>query len=193
MILSFFKKDLLNRLEIIKFKLKTKCKLSKGIELMNSDVIELGKNVSIGENSKILCWVEYTSGISIQKLNPSLSIGDNFKATSSLLIQCAGKVIIGNNVLIGRNVSIIDYNHGTNPLTTNYLDNDLIPKSIIIEDGSWIGNNTIILSGTHIGKKCIIGAGSVVTTSIEDYSIAVGNPAKVIKKFDFDSNTWTKV
>jgi len=60
---------------------------------------------------------------------------------------------------------------------------DIVSKGdIIIEDDVWIGSNSVILSGVKIGRGSIIGAGSVVTKNIPAYSIAVGNPAKVIKK-----------
>lgn len=115
------------------------------------------------------------------------------KKTETLLIQCAGTIKIGDNVLIARNVSILDYNHGTDPYNANYLDNNLEPRTVVIEDGAWIGNNVIILPGAHIGKKSIIGAGSIVTSHIEEYSIAVGNPARIVKKYNFESKTWQRV
>lgn len=61
---------------------------------------------------------------------------------------------------------------------------------VTIENGVWIGNNVIILPNVTIGEKSIVGAGSVVTKSIPAYSVAVGNPAHVIKHFDFEANIW---
>ena len=75
----------------------------------------------------------------------------------------------------------------------SYLDNPLTRGGIFIDDGVWIGNDVIILPNVHIGKKSIIGAGSVVTINIPEFCIAVGNPAKVIKKFDIKENRWKKV
>ena len=63
---------------------------------------------------------------------------------------------------------------------------------VIIEDESWIGANTVITSGVHIGKHCVIGAGSVVTKDIPDYSVAVGNPAKVVKHYDPCGQQWKR-
>ena len=65
-------------------------------------------------------------------------------------------------------------------------------NEIKIEDGVWIGNSVIILPGVKIGKKSIIGAGSVVCKSIPDYCVAVGNPARIIKRYDHSSNIWRK-
>ena len=57
-------------------------------------------------------------------------------------------------------------------------------------DGAWIGNNVVILPGVRIGRKAVVGAGSVVSRSIPDYCIAVGNPARVVKRFDSISSRW---
>lgn len=91
------------------------------------------------------------------------------------------KVIIGDKVLIGPNVSIFASNH-------NYLDKDKAIRDqgyyegdIKIEDDVWIGAGCVITAGVTIGRGSIIGSGSVVTKSIPEYSIAVGSPAKVIK------------
>ena len=66
-------------------------------------------------------------------------------------------------------------------------------RGITIEDGAWIGNNVIILPGVTIGRKSIIGAGSVVTRSIPPYCIAAGSPAKVIRRFNHERNEWVRV
>ena len=61
-----------------------------------------------------------------------------------------------------------------------------------IGEGSWLGENVCVI-GANIGKHCVIGANSVVTHDIPDYSIAVGVPAKVIKKYNFETKVWEKV
>lgn len=182
----------LKDLRILKTNNKGIC-IGTNVLLRNPQYISCGKNVIIGENSKLLCWDSY-NGENFSE-TPEITIGDNFHATRNLTIQCAKKVIIGNDVLVASDVFLIDYNHGTNPLTSSYLDNPLIfvGEGIIIEDGVWIGNNVIILPNVHIGKKSIIGAGSVVTKNIPDYCIAVGNPAKVIKVFDKKNKQWIHV
>lgn len=67
------------------------------------------------------------------------------------------------------------------------------PQCIHIEDDSCIYANVTITSGVTIGRHAVVGAGSVVTKDIPPYSMAVGNPAKVIKKFDFSSGKWIRV
>lgn len=108
-----------------------------------------------------------------------LTIGNNFQSTSRLCIECNTCIQIGDDVLIAPNVYIGKAEEETD--------------NIVIEDGVWIGQNTSILTGAYIGEHSIIGAGSVVKNKIPKYSIAAGNPAKVIKIWDFNKNTWVKV
>ena len=64
---------------------------------------------------------------------------------------------------------------------------------MVIDEDSHIGANSVVVAGVHIGKRCQIGAGSVVTKDIPDYSVAVGNPAKVIKRYDINKQKWIRI
>ena len=66
-------------------------------------------------------------------------------------------------------------------------------QKVSIGDGSYRGINSVIVGDVHIGKHCIVGAKSVVTNNIPDYCVAVGSPARIIKKYDFKRNKWMKV
>lgn len=108
---------------------------------------------------------------------------------------------IGNFCSISNNVFFIlggehDYKKiSTYPFKVKLLNehNESITKGkIIIDDDVWIGFGAIILSGVHIGKGAIIGAGSVVTKDVPEYAIVAGNPAKIIK-FRFDEITIKKI
>lgn len=165
----------------------------KSIELREEKYISIDSPIFLGSGCKLLCWSKYTSGGKNQELNPNLRIGKNFHATRNLVIQCAGDIYIGNNVLVASDVFIIDFNHGTDPKTDSYLDNNLDVKQVVICDGVWIGNNVIILPGVTIGEKAIIAAGSVVTHDIPAYCIAAGNPAKPVKQYDAVCEKWKRV
>ncbi len=93
-----------------------------------------------------------------------------------------GKVEIGENALIGSNVDILSgkHQHLTEAvdIPIRYQTGEF--RKLRIGEDTWIGNHSVIMD--DIGKGCIIGAGSVVTNPVEDYSIVAGNPAKVIKK-----------
>lgn len=65
--------------------------------------------------------------------------------------------------------------------------------NLMIDDGTWLGTNVVIVGNVHVGKHCVIGANSVVTKDIPDYSVAAGIPAKVIKRYDFEKEEWVRV
>lgn len=72
-----------------------------------------------------------------------------------------------------------------NPQLASYFNQPLICKKVIIEDGGWLGDKVVVLPSVTIGEKSIIGASSIVTKDIPKYSIAVGNPAKLLKNLIF--------
>ena len=107
-------------------------------------------------------------------------------------IGCAllGPVTIKSGSGLGQHVFISGFNHRYSDGNVNSKYQELVRKPTIIDEDTHIGANAVVVAGVHIGKRCQIGAGSVVTKDIPDYSVAVGNPAKVIKKFDLNSNQW---
>lgn len=118
-------------------------------------------------------------------------IGDKSRIGISSLIL--GPAIIGNHVNLGQHVIVSGLNHDYQDIKTNASKQSYITKIISINDNVWIGANSIILPGVHIGEHCMIGAGSVVTKNIPSYSVAVGNPARVIKRYDFDKKIWVNI
>ena len=89
-----------------------------------------------------------------------------------------GGITIGDNVQIAANVQLISNNHDP------YDRQILTCKPVVIKDGAWIGAGASIMPGVTIGKHAIVGAASVVTHDVGDCEVAVGSPAKVIKKLD---------
>lgn len=104
-----------------------------------------------------------------------------------------GPIRIANEVILAQNVVASALNHGYEDINTPIRRQKCTFSEISIDSGTWIGANTTITSGVKIGKNCVIGGGSVVTKNIPDYSIAVGNPAKIIKQFDQEKKCWVKV
>jgi acetyltransferase-like isoleucine patch superfamily enzyme len=103
-----------------------------------------------------------------------------------------GPVKIGNNVILAQNIVISGLNHSYEDVTLPISRQDVSTALITIEDECWVGANAVITAGVTIGKHSVIAAGSVVTKDIPPYSVAVGNPARVIKQYDFEKLQWVR-
>lgn len=101
-----------------------------------------------------------------------------------------GPVTIGNHVILAQNVVLSGLNHYYRNVDIPIHEQGVTTSCIYIGDNSWIGANSVITAGVKIGKHVIIGAGSVVTSDIPDYSVAIGNPAKIIKRYDKKLKEW---
>ncbi|MBE6577661.1 MAG: sugar O-acetyltransferase [Ruminococcaceae bacterium] len=113
-----------------------------------------------------------------------IEVGKNFFANYNCTIIDVAKVTIGDNCLLAPNVAIYTAGHPIYPTTRNSAYE--YGKAISIGDNVWIGGNTVICPGVHIGSNTVIGAGSVVTKDIPDWCVAVGNPCRVIRKITED-------
>lgn len=152
-------------------------------------LIKVGKNCRFGRYSTIELF----------NSDSELSIGDGFRSNSYLHIGVQSSVVIGKNVLVASGVYISDHSHGA---YSNFESSDpfiapvhrqLFAAPIVIGDNVWLGEKVAILPGVRVGNGVIVGAGAVVTKDIPDYSIVVGVPAKVIKRYDFASSTWRHI
>jgi maltose O-acetyltransferase len=109
----------------------------------------------------------------------NIHCGENVYFNVNCVVLDVSKVTIGSNVLFAPGVQLYTASH---PLDVATRRTHELAKPITIGDDCWIGGNAIICPGVIIGNGCVIGAGSVVTKNIPDNSLAVGNPAKVIRK-----------
>ncbi|MDE2223535.1 MAG: hypothetical protein KGK03_10755 [Candidatus Omnitrophica bacterium] len=114
-----------------------------------------------------------------------IAIGD-YTGLSGVVVVAARSVRIGSHVNIGVNTCIYDTDF--HPLDWQARrENDpakIAAAGVVIEDDVWIGGNSIILKGVHIGRRAVVGAGSVVTGNIPEATVWAGNPAKFIKKLE---------
>lgn len=117
-----------------------------------------------------------------------IEVGDNFSANYNCTILDVAKVTIGSNVMFAPNVSVFTAGHPVHPAARNTMYEYGI--SITIGDNVWVGGNSVILPGVHIGSNTVIGAGSVVTKDIPDGVIATGNPCRVIRKITEDDRQY---
>ena len=140
---------------------------------------------SLGERSVIEDFSTINNGVG------DVFIGD--RTIIGLGNTVIGPVKIGNDVMFAQNIVVSAMNHGYEDISIPPSKQKDIIKLITIEDEVWIGANCVITIGVTIGKHSIVGAGSVVTKDIPPYCIAVGNPARVIKKYNSETAAWEKV
>ena len=132
-----------------------------------------------------------------------IEVGKNFFANYNCTILDVAKVVIGDNCQLAPNVAIYTAGHPLHPKTRNTLYEYGV--EVTIGDNVWVGGNTVICPGVHIGSNTVIGAGSVVTKDIPDWVVAAGNPCRVIRKItdkdmkyyfrnqEFDDEAWEDV
>lgn len=160
---------------------KDLCVLGKPVMIRGGQNIHLGKSVTLGKD----CRLETTSNYHGQSFSPVLTIGDHAVVQTLCHIGCINRVEIGRFVTIAERTLVIDHHHGDTSLQETQLpprERKLVSRGPIkIGDCVAIGENCIIMPGVTIGEHSQIGGGSVVTHDIPPYSVAVGNPARVIK------------
>lgn len=133
--------------------------------------ISIDKNTRIGKNTRI------SSGF-----KGRIKIGSNVLLDDGCFVMAQDKIVIGNNTWIAAYCFITDFNHIYKNNKKLIVEQGYDIKSVVIGENVWIGAHCIILPGVTIGDRVVVGAGSVVTKDIPANSIAVGNPARVIKR-----------
>lgn len=174
------------------------CCVHPDCEVYGLDAIIVGINFK----ARAGLWLHAVISYEDQVFNPKILIGNNVAASKNLHIAAINSISIHDNVLIGSNVLITDHNHGV----YNAIDKSMLPsepneaprlrklsgQSVVIESNVFLGDGCIILPGSHIGTGSVIGAGTVVSGYIANWSIAAGAPAKIIKIFNPNSGSWER-
>lgn len=161
-------------------------KMGKGATIRRRtriDVLPFNK-FELGNNSTIEDFSTVNNGVGDVIIGNGVRIG-----MSNVLI---GPVKIGNNVIFAQNIVTSGLNHGYENIDMPICKQPTTTNEITVEDDCWIGANAVITAGVTIGKHSVIAAGAVVTKNIPPFSIAVGNPAKVIKQYNFETKQWAK-
>ena len=151
--------------------------LGKNVTILDGAILQIDKTskITIGDNTRI--------GYSTQLMTygGNIKIGSECVINQNCILYGHGGLEIGNNVIIAAHTIIIPANHNYGNIEKPIMYQGESRKGIKIESNVWIGANCVILDGVTIGSGSVIGAGSVVAKSIAKNSIAVGNPANVIK------------
>ena len=130
----------------------------------------------------------------------TLIIGKNARLGDFVHINADESVTIGDNLLTASKVFISDANHGmykgedqSDP-ATNPSERNISTSPVVIGDNVWIGENAIVLAGSHIGNGCIVGANTLINgNSYPDGVMIVGTPGRIIKKYNKTTKKWEKV
>lgn len=143
----------------------------EGVLIFHPENVEIGDNVYIGHKTILKAYHKN-----------DMIIGECTWIGQCCFFHSAGGIYIGKSVGIGPHTKILTSVHDEKQIETPVIDNELIFNEVVIEDGCDIGIGSIILPGIHIGEGSIIGAGSIVTKDIPEYSVWAGNPAKQLRK-----------
>jgi acetyltransferase-like isoleucine patch superfamily enzyme len=167
----------------VKLKSKSKIQLGNGVTIDNycvldalsKDGITIGDNVKIGSYSIIAC-----TG-TIRTIGRGVRIGSNSGIGEFCYFGAAGGIDIGENVIMGQNIRFHSENHNYSRLDVLIREQGVTNQGIKIGNDCWIGAGAVFLDGVTVGNGCVIGANTLVNKSIPDYSVAVGNPVKIVK------------
>ena len=157
--------------------------IGSNIGVRNKGKIKIGNCVRIQPGLRI----ETVSKSSVIEIADNCSIGQNFHITSG------GRLTIGKNCTILGNVFITNIDHDYREIGVHILQQKHIITDTIIGDNCFIGFGAAIQAGTKLGKQCIVGANAVVRGEFPDYSVIVGVPGYVIKKYDQEKKEWIRV
>ncbi len=158
--------------------------------IFNEQFIHIGSGTMIGPQVTLSAgMVPGQACIS----DPVVKIGDRCLIGKGSGIVGHFEIVMGNDVWTGHNVYITDQNHDYRDVTRPISQQSMPERSVTIGDGSWLGYGVVVLPGAIIGKHVVVGANSVVPAGvIPDYSVAVGSPARVVKRWD-EERGWYSV
>lgn len=161
-------------------------RVKKGVEVVGAKYISLGDNVSIMNNS----FLQVVGKTTDQR--PILSIAEGTLIGRNSQICALNSITIGKNCIFAANCFISDTTHSYDDIEEPVISSPLKTlSSVVIGDGSWLGRNSSVV-GCKIGKHCVVGNCAFVTKDIPDYCVVVGNPCKIIKRFNLETQQWEK-
>ncbi len=152
--------------------------LQMPIGIWGASAISIGEKVYLGAGS----WLHFL-GQEDPGAKHGIEIGDGCNFAGAATISAVRLIQIGDHVLFGRNIHISDHGHKFSDLNQPIISQGITEaRPVFIGSGSWIGQGVIICPGVTIGKNCVIGANSVVKSDVPDHCVAVGAPARVVRK-----------
>lgn len=125
----------------------------------------------------------------------TVRIGKGSEIGERCRISIANSLDIGEQVLLSPNVYITDCDHEYRNIDVSVINQGIVQRGqkVSIGGGSYIGINAVIVGNVKIGNHCVIGANSVVTKDVPDYCVAVGSPAKILKRYNLETQLWEPI
>jgi len=185
-------KNKINKLMFLLFyrssfkKFGSKSTICMPFQINGARFIKIGEKVHVHKNSWLLALKNSSE-------KPEININDGVYIGRFAHIVSTNNINIEKNVLISDKVYISDNVHNYKDIHKAIKEQEILNiNKVNIGKNSWLGENVCVI-GASVGKHCVIGANSVVLSNIPDYSVAVGTPAKIIKKYCPDEKIWKKI
>lgn len=158
--------------------------IGKPVFIENFKRIFIGKRVRIFPSARI----EVIDDDSSIFFEDNISIGQNLHIISG----GSQELRIGKNTTFSANVFITNIDHKYDEIKKHLLEQPLVSSKTQIGENCFIGYGVVIQAGTMLGKQCIVGANAVVRGHFPDYSVIVGVPARIVKRYDIEKQEWCK-
>jgi acetyltransferase-like isoleucine patch superfamily enzyme len=160
-------------------RLGPRSRLSLPIQLVGAERIAIGSRVYLGPG----CWLLTHDHEPERRPAGRLQVGDGTSIAGHCVLSAAVDVRVGRSVLFARNVYVADHRHGFERADLPVLDQPLGDlRAVAIEDGAWLGQNVVILPGVTVGRGAVVGANAVVRDDVPARCVAVGAPARVVRR-----------
>jgi acetyltransferase-like isoleucine patch superfamily enzyme len=149
--------------------------------IIGHDRISMGSDVVVHPGA-FLSIVDEHAG---RRYDSSLTIGDGVRIGNDVVVACCGRIEIGDRVLIADRVFIGDTYHEYRDVRRPVLDQGLHdPRPVSIGSGSFLGIGSAVLAGVTLGEGAYVGANAVVTRDVPAHAVVVGNPARIVRRWD---------
>lgn len=166
------------------------CRIESPILLNRPEHVFVGRGAVLCAGVMLSCVENPFGG---ERRFGEIHIGANCQIRENAQITAADRVVVGERVGIGRNCLVSDHDHGYEDVDRHILDNPITsPRPVTLEDGCMLGNCVRVAPGVRVGRHTLVGFGSVVTRDLPPYSIAIGSPARVVRRYNFETGKWEK-
>jgi acetyltransferase-like isoleucine patch superfamily enzyme len=161
------------------------------VEIVNPQFITIGRAVAL----RPFTWLyAITQDQGVDSFQPSIEIGDATAIGRFCHITASRRVVIEPNVLIGENILITDSTHSYEDVTKPIIYQRLTSAGeLSIGEGTWVGDGARIVGPIRVGRNCVIATNAFVNRDVPDFCVVAGSPARVVKRYDAQSESWISV